>query len=70
MEREVVGSFAVQLGKGNACEEPVDRNSLWCLGVVLSSVLLHSLLLTIPSVLGCNSRNKKVALLSHSANTF
>lgn len=71
VKREVAELYAVQLGEGNACEEPNDRNSLWCLGAAPCSVLfLHSLLLTVPSLLGSNSRNERAALLSYLVSTF
>lgn len=71
VKREVVESFAIQLGEGKACEEPTDRNSIWCLGVASSSILfLYSLLLTVPSLLGSNSRNERATLLSYLVNTF
>lgn len=71
MKREVVESFAIQLGEGKACEEPTDSNSVSCLGVASSSILfLYSLLLTVPSLLGSNSRNERATLLSYLVNTF
>lgn len=45
--------------------------TLWCLGAAPRFVLfLHSLLLTVPSLLGSNSRNERAALLSYLVSTF
>lgn len=71
VKREVVESFAVQLGEGDACEEPTERNSMGCSGAAPSSILfLHSLLLTVPSLLGSNSRKERASLLSYPVNVF